>query len=75
MYSDNAQTFKSTAKWLVNIMRDEKIRDVLERQSIVWHLNLSKAPWSGGQYERIIGLTKQAMYKVLGKAKLRYSEL
>ena len=75
IYSDNAQTFKSTAKWLMNIMRDEKIRDFLERQSIVWQFNLSKAPWWGGQYERIIGLTKQAMYKVLGKAKLRYSEL
>ena len=52
-----------------------KIRGFLERQSIVWQFNLSKAPWWGGQYERIIGLTKQAMYKVLGKAKLRYSEL
>ena len=59
----------------MTIMRDEQLRDFLERQSILWQFNLSKALCWGDQYERIIGLTKQAMYKVLGKAELRYSEL
>ena len=75
IYSDNAQTFKATAKWLKSIMRDEKVKAFLINQSIVWQFNLSKAPWWGGQYERIIGLTKQVMYKVLGNAKLSFEEL
>eukprot|EP00795_Rhopilema_esculentum_P000506 gene506-10185_t len=75
IYSDNAQTFKFAAKWLKQLMKDEEFHDFLREQSIKWQFNLSKAPWWGGQYERIIGLTKQVMYRILGKAKLSYDEL
>ena len=29
----------------------------------------------GGQFERIIGIIKNAMYKVIGRATLKWSEL
>ena len=56
-------------------MKDGKLNEFLVNQGIVWQLNLSKAPWWGEQSERIIGLTKQAMYKVIGNAKLKLNEL
>ena len=56
-------------------MKDEKLNEFFVNQGIVWQFNLSRAPWWGGQFEGIIGLTKQAMYKVIGNAKLKLNEL
>ena len=50
-YSDNAQTFKSSSKWIKQVVMDERFHEFLSNQSIVWHFNLNKAPWWGGQYE------------------------
>ena len=75
IYSDNAKTFAATAKWIKQIMKDEKFKGFVANQNIDWQFNLSKAPWWGGQFERIIGLTKQAMYKAIGGASLKWDEL
>ena len=75
VYSDNAKTFAATAKWIKQIMKDEKFKGFLANQNIAWQFNLSKAPWWGGQFERIIGLTKQAMFKTIGGANLKWEEL
>ena len=56
-------------------MKDEKLNEFLVNQGIVWQFNLSRAPWWGGQFERITGLTKQAMYKVIGNVRLKLNEL
>ena len=56
-------------------MKDAKLNEFLVNQGIVRQFNLSRAPWWGGQFERIIGLTKQAMYKVIGNARLKLNEL
>ncbi|CAB4030493.1 Hypothetical predicted protein, partial [Paramuricea clavata] len=37
--------------------------------------NLSRAPWWGGQFERLIGLMKSAFYKVVGQGLLSWAEL
>ena len=37
--------------------------------------NLSRAPWWLGQFERLIGLTKQVLDKALENAKLNWDEL
>ena len=34
-----------------------------------------KAPWWGGYFERLIGVIKQALYKLLRRTSLRWSEL
>ena len=75
IYSDNAKTFTATSKWIRDIMKDEKLNEFFVNQGIVWQFNLSRAPWWGGQFKRIIGLTKQAMYKVIGNARLKLNEL
>ena len=56
-------------------MMDESFHKFLTNRSIVWQFNLSKASWSGGQFERLMGLTNQVMYKILGNANLKRKEL
>ena len=75
IYSDNGGTFVKTAKWLTIICKDERLQGFLENQEIQWKFNLSQAPWWGGQFERLIGVVKGAMYKTIGDAMLSWSEL
>ena len=75
IYSDNAKTFKSAAKWLENIVAGEKLNEFLTEEEIHWQFNLSRAPWWGGQFERLIGLVKQSLYKTIGRANLTWFEL
>ena len=42
---------------------------------ITWQFNLSRASWSGGQFERLVGLVKQALYKLIGGDNLTWSGL
>ena len=75
VYSDNAKTFVATSKMIKKILTGEKLHNYLARSNIRWQFNLSRAPWWGVQIEKIIGLIKQAMFKVLGKANLYFQEL
>ena len=75
IYSDNAKAFKCVAKWLFEIMKSEKLNDYIISQEISWQFNLSRAPWWGGQFERLVGLVKQSLYKTIGKALLTFYEL
>ena len=63
IYSDNGKTIVSGSKWNEQVMKDEKIYGFLTQQGIEWKLNLSRAPWWGGQFERLIGLVKGSFYK------------
>jgi uncharacterized protein YwbE len=56
-------------------MKDEKVSGHMARQEIEWRFNLSRAPWWGGQFERLVGLVKAAMYKVIGGGNLSWKEL
>ena len=75
VYSDNGKTFVAAAKWLNKVRKDEKFNDFLAKQSITWQFNLSRAPWWGGQFERLIGLMKAAFYKTVGQGLLTWEEL
>ena len=68
VYSDNRRSFVAAFKRLASIMRDEKIQGYLAHLHITWQFNLSRAPWWGGQFERMVGLVKQALYKSIGGA-------
>lgn len=65
----------SAAKWLKKIQKDEKAQNYLAHHNIVWQFNLSRAPWWGGQFERLVGVVKQAFYKSVGRASLTWNEL
>ena len=75
IYSDNGKTFVAAAKWLRKAMKDEQMHNWLAKQQITGQFNLSRAPWWGGQFERMVGLVKKALYKTMGKANLSWNEL
>ncbi len=75
IYSDNGKTIFAGAKWLRKIMKEEALQNTLARQNIFWQFNLSRAQWSGGQFERVVGLVKQSLYKTIGRANLTWNEL
>ena len=75
IYSANGKTFVAGAKWLKRIMKEESLQNLLAHQHIKWQFNFSKAPWWGGQFERMVGLVKQSLYKTLRRACLSWSEL
>ena len=73
--SDNAKTFQATARWLQSIVRNEKVQDLLHEHEINWRFNLSRSPWWGRFFERMVGMVKNTMKKTLGFANLTISEL
>ena len=79
IYSDNGKSFVAAAKWLNALMKDEKLQDYFAHHLIKWKFNLAKAPWWGGQFERLVGIVKQALYAYkhssIGRAILDFDEL
>ena len=73
--SDNAKTFQAAAKWLKLVIKTEEFNEFLTKENIKWKFNLPRAPWWGGHFERLIGLTKQSLFKSLGKTSLSWNEL
>ena len=73
--SDNAKTFLATAKHLKKICAERELQDFLLANRIDWHFNVAKAPWQGGFFERLVGITKTALFKTMGKSKLTFREL
>ena len=63
------------ARWLKQIQSDEKVQSYLSDEGIAWSFNLSRAPWWGGQFERLIGLFKRAFYNTIGGELLSWTEL
>ena len=46
-------------------MKNETVHNFLAHEEIKWKFNLSRAPWWGKKFERLIGSTKKTMYKAL----------
>ena len=69
IYSDNAKIFEKASMWIKKVYKDERMQESLVTELVKWKFNLSRAPWWGGQFERMVGLVKQCLYKATGKAK------
>jgi transposase len=67
IYSDNGKTFVAAATWLRKVMKEERFHNWLAEQRIDWQFNLSRAPWWGGQFERMVGLVKKRYTSPLEK--------
>ena len=74
VYSDNGLTFKATATWLEKI-REERFQDTLNQNAIKWKFNLSRAPWWGGQFKRLLGIFKSAFRKTVAKGLSTFKQL
>ena len=75
VYSDNDKTFVAAAKWVKKVRRDERFHSFLSEHSIQWKFTLSRPPWWGEEFERLIGLTKSMFYKTVGQGLLTWEEL
>ena len=73
--SDNAKTFKSTARIIRKLMNHPDIDRYLSDHRMIWSFNLERAPWWGGVFERLIRSVKRCLKKVIGRAKLTHEEL
>ena len=66
--SDNATTFVAASNSLKHLMDSETIQNEFSSKGIEWRFIPKRAPWFGGFWERMIGLTKNNLKKVLGRA-------
>ena len=67
---ERSSTLVAASGWFKRILLEKKIYDFLTKHYITWQFALNLAPRLGGQFERILGLTKQALSKTIGKTKL-----
>ena len=56
-------------------MTDKEVSEFVAYQGIQWKFIIELAPWMGGFYERLIGLTKRALKKTIGKKCLTERQL
>ena len=75
IYSANAKTFVAASKWIKKINKSQILHHFLNNKDIKWKLSLSRAPWWGGHFERMVGFVKNGLYKTVGKSKLEWHEL
>ena len=73
--TDNAKTFKSFSKTLLQLLKSSNVKSYLAEKRVTWSFKLAKAPWWGGFYERLIKGVKSCLKKTIGTSKLSYDEL
>ena len=74
MISDNATTFMDASNHLIRLCASSNIQDTLVQKGTEWKFIPKRAPWYGGWWERLIGMTKTTL-KVLGIAFISYQAL
>ena len=67
--------FVGAAEWMTAVEKDEKTKSFLGEQQNVWQFTLSRGPWWGGQFERIIDLIEAALNKTIGNGYLKWRSL
>ena len=65
--SDNASTFLAVVEDFQRLFESEALEEEPGCQNVTWHFIPKRAPWYGGFLERMIGPTKQAIKKTLGR--------
>ena len=58
-----------------HIVKDVDIQTYISNCGIQWKFITDYAPWKGGFYERLVGLTKRSLRKTLGRSKMSDKEL
>ena len=66
LLSDNATTFVHASKILAYIASQAKVKQELTNLAIEWKWTPAKASWQGGIFERMIGIVKLQLAKMLG---------
>ena len=66
--SDNASTFVAGAEELRHLFQSLSLKEEFTRRGVEWQFIPKRAPWFEGFWERLIGLSKIALKKTLGRA-------
>lgn len=75
IYSDNAKTFVAANETLKTIANKPFIQNSLSKYRIEWKFITPRAAWHGAMWERLIGIMKISMKKVIGSSLLSLVEL
>ena len=65
---DNASTYLAAADELDELFNSTSLLNALSQRGVTWKFIPKRAPWYGGFWERLIGLTKASLKKVLGRS-------
>ena len=75
MLSDNASTYLAVAEELKSLLSSEELAESLSRRGVDWRFIPKRAPWFGGFWERLVGLTKSVLKKILGRSHVTLDSL
>ena len=75
LLSDNATCFAGANKILKEMSQQNAIATGLATKGIEWNFTPARAPWFGAVYERLIGVLKKELTKLIGQTALTYHEL
>ncbi|XP_068223542.1 uncharacterized protein [Palaemon carinicauda] len=73
--SENGSNFLASAKFFDQLLMQRDVKEYMAVNNIQWRFIAPRAPWQGGFYERLIGLTKSCLNKVLFKKRVNADEL
>ncbi|XP_064645114.1 uncharacterized protein LOC135498660 [Lineus longissimus] len=73
--SDNGSTFLSADKQIQAIMQSQKLEQFMANKRVDWSFIPKRMPWATGFVERMVGITKNCLKKVLGRSFLNLEEL
>ena len=73
--SDNGRNFVGFNNFLKEIRDEEEVRNYLGTNSIEWKFITPRAPWTGGFYERMVGVLKGCLAKALYHKRVSFEEL
>ena len=73
--SDSAQQFKAVQTVLTKTLYLMRESMILTKQDIKWKFILELAPWMGGFYGRLVGVTERALRNTLGSKLLTQRQL
>ena len=65
--SDNTSTYLTVADELKELFTSPLLSNALSRKGVQWQFIPKRAPWYGGFWGRLIGLTKVSLKKILGR--------
>ena len=57
------------------IVRAKEIQQYLINKGVTWDFIIERAPWQGGFWERMVGITKRCLTKAVGRESLSFDEM
>ena len=77
--SDNAPQFKLVNTTLNQqwrqMLTDREVLNYMAIEGIKWSYTTALAPWQGGFYERLVGMTKRSLRKAVGRKSFTLEQL